>query len=83
MKKMLVLLAAGIGSLAFWRRKTLKDDVGRVKETGTETVAKVKDRRSSAEDTTDSDELIGDGVADIDVAEASDETAEPEKAATT
>ena len=63
MKKVFALVAAGIGALAFWRRKTLKEDAGRVKDVGVDAATKVKDRLGPAEETAEStDEASSEGV---------------------
>jgi ribosome recycling factor len=42
MGKLVLLVAAVIGGLAFWRRKTLKDDATKVTEAAKSQVSKIK-----------------------------------------
>ena len=37
------VIAAAVGGVAFWRRKTLKDDAAKAKEAGMDAVAKAKE----------------------------------------
>jgi hypothetical protein len=69
MKKLLLLVAAVLGALAFWRRDTLKDDVNKAGDAVKGATDKV---RSRGEDAVDE---AADVVADT-VAEAAD-AAEP------
>jgi hypothetical protein len=69
MGKLLVLLAAGIGGLAFWRRKTLKEDTAKVTEAAKSQVSKIKGEAT-------------DDVVDIrESTEVGDETADEEAGA--
>ena len=51
MKKLLLISTAALGGLAFWRRKTLKDDVGQAGDAVKNATQKVRSRGDELADT--------------------------------
>ena len=73
MKKLLLISAAALGALAFWRRNTLKDDVGQAGDAVKNATQKA---RSRGDELLDDAETAADAAVDV-ATDVADEVQEP------